>query len=60
MSLEEAARFVVNDKLVKFGGEGGLVGMDADGNYVLAFNSEGMYRGIKNAEGINEIKIYES
>jgi beta-aspartyl-peptidase (threonine type) len=51
MSLSEAATYLVNDKLVKFGGEGGLIAVDGQGNIVLPFNSEGMYRGsIRNGE----------
>jgi beta-aspartyl-peptidase (threonine type) len=44
LSLAEACRVVVNDKLVRIGGEGGLVAVDAAGNVALPFNSEGMYR----------------
>ncbi len=44
LSLEEAARVVIHDKQVKLGGEGGIIGVDAQGNCSLVFNSEGMYR----------------
>lgn len=44
MTLKAACKEVVNDKLVKFGGEGGLIAVDAQGNIELPFNSEGMYR----------------
>ncbi|KAA9345932.1 isoaspartyl peptidase/L-asparaginase family protein [Adhaeribacter soli] len=44
LSLQEACKIVVNEKLVKLGGEGGLVAVDAKGNIALPFNSEGMYR----------------
>lgn len=44
-TLEEAANYVVKDKLVKAGGEGGIIGVDRNGNIALVFNSEGMYRG---------------
>lgn len=44
LSLKEACDVVVKDKLVKFGGEGGLIAIDAKGNIELPFNSEGMYR----------------
>jgi beta-aspartyl-peptidase (threonine type) len=33
------------NKLVKIGGEGGLIAVDKNGAIELAFNSEGMYRG---------------
>jgi len=44
LSLKEACNIVVMDKLVKIGGEGGLIALDAKGNIELPFNSEGMYR----------------
>jgi len=44
LSLEEACHLVVKDKLVKIGGEGGLIAVDKLGNISLCFNSEGMYR----------------
>ncbi|HEX7844168.1 MAG TPA: isoaspartyl peptidase/L-asparaginase [Chitinophagaceae bacterium] len=59
LSLQEAMNIVVNDKLVKINGEGGMVGVDAKGNAAMLFNSEGMYRGIKNSEGEFQIAIYK-
>lgn len=44
LSLQAACDFVVKDKLVKFGGEGGLIAIDKHGNIELPFNSDGMYR----------------
>jgi beta-aspartyl-peptidase (threonine type) len=44
LSLAEACRVVVHEKLAPIGGEGGLVAVDAAGNIALPFNSEGMYR----------------
>ena len=44
LSLEEACRIVVKEKLVKIGGEGGLIAVDKYGNISLCFNSDGMYR----------------
>lgn len=58
MTLEEACDYVVNDKLVKFGGEGGLVAVDAMGNIALPFNSEGMYRAYGRSEEEPVIAIY--
>jgi beta-aspartyl-peptidase (threonine type) len=58
LSLQEACDVVVHDKLVKIGGEGGLVAVDATGNVALPFNSEGMYRGYRNAEK-TEVQIYK-
>jgi beta-aspartyl-peptidase (threonine type) len=51
VSLEQAAREVVMDELVKAGGDGGIIAMDADGNVTMTFNSKSMYRGTIDAEG---------
>jgi len=59
LSLEEAMNIVVNEKLLKIDGDGGMIGVDANGNAALIFNSEGMYRGLKCSDGKNEIKIYK-
>lgn len=45
MPLQEAAEFVVKDKLVKMGGEGGVIAVDAHGNIALVMNTPGMFRG---------------
>lgn len=58
-SLKQACDYVVKDKLVKFGGEGGLIAIDVAGNIELPFNSEGMYRGYKKGDADAVIKIYE-
>src|SRR4029450_5404515 len=42
-SLHEAMNEVVNIKLPKMEGEGGMIGVDAEGNVSLIFNSAGMY-----------------
>lgn len=44
LSLKQACDLVVKDKLVKMGGEGGLIALDAKGNIELPYNSDGMYR----------------
>lgn len=44
LTLKQACDLVVQQKLVKLGGEGGLIALDANGNIELPFNSEGMYR----------------
>ncbi|MEX3970756.1 isoaspartyl peptidase/L-asparaginase family protein [Paraburkholderia caribensis] len=45
VSLEEAANDVVMNRLPRIDGRGGLIAVDAHGNVVLPFNTEGMYRG---------------
>ena len=58
LSLQEAMNETVMHKLKKMDGEGGMIGVDAEGNFAMIFNSAGMYRGVKNNEGINEVAIY--
>jgi beta-aspartyl-peptidase (threonine type) len=45
MAIQEAADLVIHEKLLKLGGEGGVVGLDAKGNVMMSFNSNGMFRG---------------
>jgi L-asparaginase / beta-aspartyl-peptidase len=57
-TLQQACEYVVMDKLVKFGGEGGLIAVDTSGSISLPFNSEGMYRASKKNNGKTFIGIY--
>ncbi len=59
LGLQEAMDMVVNKKLVKIQGEGGMIGVDKEGNPVMMFNSAGMYRAAKNSKGMNEVSIYK-
>lgn len=59
LSLKEACEIVVQQKLVKIGGEGGLIALDAKGNIELPFNSEGMYRAMKKSGSEMYIGIYK-
>ncbi len=57
-SLEEAADYVVNQKLKEQGGRGGVIALDAQGNYVMPFNTEGMFRGVVQEGKEVEVLIY--
>ena len=59
LSLKEACQTVVMDKLVKIGGEGGLIAIDPEGNMELVFNSEGMYRASKKENQQLYLGIYK-
>ena len=59
MTLVDAADLVVMDKLTALGGSGGIVAIDRAGNIAMPFNSEGMYRGYKLADGTGEIAIFK-
>lgn len=58
-TLQEACDEVVLDKLVKFGGEGGLIAVDGTGELALPFNSEGMYRGYRSRGQEGRVAIYK-
>jgi beta-aspartyl-peptidase (threonine type) len=58
LSLKEAMQEVVNVKLVAMNGEGGMIGVDAQGNTAMVLNSAGMYRAMKNSKGEEFIGIY--
>lgn len=58
LSLEEACRIVVHEKLVNIGGEGGLIAIDHQGNIALPFNSDGMYRGWMKGANDYKTEIY--
>jgi beta-aspartyl-peptidase (threonine type) len=58
LSLQQAAELVVKDKLVKHGGEGGIIALDRAGAPVMVFNSEGMYRGSYSEGGTAQTGIY--
>lgn len=58
LSVNEAAKEVVMDKLVKKGGSGGVVALSKTGEIAMIFNTPGMYRGyVKPGELV--VKIYE-
>jgi len=59
ISLKEASKIVIQDKLTKLGGTGGIVAVDKDGNMVMEFNTAGMYRATMNDKGELVIGIYE-
>lgn len=59
LTLKEASEVVVNDKLVKAGGSGGVICVDKSGNVSLPFNSTGMFRGFSTADGKEGIFIYK-
>lgn len=58
--LSEAADTVINDILVKAGGEGGAIAIDRAGNIATPFNSEGMYRASIDTDGKIDVSIYRN
>jgi len=59
LTLNDAANTVVNDVLVKAGGDGGVIAIDAKGNVAMPFNSAGMYRASIDINGEVKVAIYK-
>ncbi len=58
LSLQEAARRVIQEKNPELGGNGGIIAIDHEGNVSMEFNTAGMYRAKMNKDGELEIGIY--
>lgn len=58
ISLAEAVRVVVHEKLPPLDGDGGLIAVDRAGNVVLDFNCSGMYRGHAGTDGVFHTAIF--
>lgn len=56
-TLDEAADQIINKTLKP--GDGGIIAVDKDGNYVMVYNTNGMFRGVANSSGVFETKIWE-
>ena len=58
-SLSEATANVIQEKLTKLGGTGGIVALDHYGNPSMEFNTEGMYRAYMNDQGELTLGVYK-
>ncbi|NVJ89410.1 MAG: isoaspartyl peptidase/L-asparaginase [Flavobacteriaceae bacterium] len=58
-TLKEATTDVIQNKLTKLGGTGGVVALDKNGNMSFEFNTAGMYRASMDDDGNLVIKIYK-
>ncbi|PTR10081.1 beta-aspartyl-peptidase (threonine type) [Nitrosospira sp. Nsp5] len=45
-------------EIAAIGGDGGLIVLDAKGNYAMRFNTSGMYRGTIGSNGIMRVEIF--
>ncbi len=59
LDVAAAATVVVHERLPALSGRGGLVALDARGNFALPFNTQGMYRGWVGEDGRPRTAIYE-
>jgi len=59
LSLSDAADHIIHKKLMDQNGEGGLIAVDKEGNYVMSFNTPGMYRGVISSDKEILVEIYK-
>jgi beta-aspartyl-peptidase (threonine type) len=59
LAVQTAADMVIQQKLAKLGGDGGVIAMDKFGNMAISFNSEGMYRAYIDLSGKPVVEIYK-
>lgn len=57
-SLAEACSEALQDRWSQMGGSGGLIALDRNGEIVMPFNTEGMYRACRTPDGHIHIAIY--
>ena len=58
MDVESAAREVIEKKLVKVGGSGGVICLDRYGRPAMITNTSGMFRAYGNSDGDREVAIF--
>jgi beta-aspartyl-peptidase (threonine type) len=58
LKITEASKIVINEKVAKLGGDGGVIGIDKNGNIAMEMNTNGMYRAHMNSKGDIIVKIY--
>jgi len=59
LSIQEAAKEVIQKKVPDLGGDGGIIAVDKYGNMVMEFNTAGMYRASIDDQGELYIGIYK-
>ena len=58
LTLREAVRELLHEKLRELGGNGGVIAIDQGGRIVTDFSTEGMFRGARDSSGLRRIDIY--
>ncbi len=58
LSLKDATDHVLRQRIKPLGGEGGVIVLSPNGELVMDFTTEGMYRGYVTADGTVQVMIY--
>ncbi|WP_242157142.1 isoaspartyl peptidase/L-asparaginase family protein [Aestuariivivens sediminis] len=60
LTVQEATKEVIQSKLTKLGGTGGVIAIDKNGNLAMEFNTDGMYRATMNDKDDLYIGLYKN
>lgn len=55
LSLQQAVREAIHERVGAMGGDGGMIAVDARGNVVMDFSSQAMFRAMRNSRGDEEV-----
>jgi beta-aspartyl-peptidase (threonine type) len=55
MSLKQAVHEALHERVGAMGGDGGMIAVDAQGNVVMDFSSQAMFRAMCNSRGDKEV-----
>lgn len=58
MSIDRAADILINEKVAAHNAEGGVIGIDKNGNITMVFNTKGMFRGYVKDDGKKFVAMY--
>lgn len=59
LSVQEAAASVIHGTLTSMEGDGGVIGLDRDGNVAMTFNTSGMFRGYVDEDGTTYVAMFD-
>lgn len=59
LKLQHACQYLMKDKLWALNASGGVIAVDRDGNIAMEFNTSGMFRGYRKADGSGEVLMYD-
>lgn len=59
-ALETAAGAAIGESLAGLGGKGGLIAVDAQGNFAVPFNTTGMFRGVSRHDGLRAVGMFRN
>lgn len=59
LSIQDAAAYVIQDKLKSQNADGGIIGLDAQGNIIMEFNTTAMFRAWTSSHDSLQVAIFK-